>query len=94
MKRKPIEINTVEPEAPEAMSTAGVQHIGENQLKKFTQVLEKYKTGKAQTEARILASENWWKLRNTIEEQKVTNIGADGGFTSTSGWLHNVIVSK
>ena len=94
MEGKPIEIKTGEPEAPEAMSTAGVQPIGANQLKKFTQVLEKYKAGKVQTEARILASENWWKLRNTIEEQKETNIGADGGFTATSGWLHNVIVSK
>ena len=94
MEGKPIEIKTGQPEAPEAMSTTGVQPIGESQLKRFTQVLEKYKAGKVQTEARILASENWWKLRNTIEEQKVTNIGADGGFTATSGWLHNVIVSK
>ena len=88
------EIKTKETAAPEAMNTAGVQPIGANQLKKFTQVLEKYKAGKAQTESRILASENWWKLRNTIEEKKVTNIGADGGFVATSGWLHNVIVSK
>ena len=88
------DIKTKEVAAPEAMSTAGVQPIGAEQLKRFTQVLEKYKAGKVQTESRILASENWWKLRNTIEEQKVTNIGADGGFTATSGWLHNVIVSK
>ena len=94
MEGKPIEIKTGQPEAPEAMSATGVQPIGAEQLKKFTQVLEKYKAGKVQTEARILASENWWKLRNTMEEQKTTNIGADGGFTATSGWLHNVIVSK
>ena len=88
------DIKTKETMAPEAMSAAGVQPIGGEQLKKFTQVLEKYKAGKVQTESRILASENWWKLRNTIEEQKVSNIGGDGGFTATSGWLHNVIVSK
>lgn len=88
------EIKTKETAAPEAMRTEGVQPIGTEQLKKFMQVLEKYKAGKVQTENRILASENWWKLRNTTEEQKVTNIGADGGFTATSGWLHNVIVSK
>ena len=79
------QIKTKEAEAPEAMSTTGVQPIGPEQLKKFTMVLEKYKSGKSQTESRILASENWWKLRNTIEEQKVTNIGKDGGFTATSG---------
>ena len=88
------DIKTKAPAAPEAMNAAGVQPIGEEQLKKFTQVLEKYKAGKVQTESRILASENWWKLRNTIEEKKVTGIGGDGGFTSVSGWLHNVIVSK
>ncbi len=88
------EIKTKEPAAPEAMNTGKVQPIGTEQLKKFMQVLEKYKAGKSQTENRILASENWWKLRNTTEEQKVTSIGADGGFTATSGWLHNVIVSK
>ena len=88
------EIKTKETAAPEAMSATGVQPIGADQLKKFTQVLEKYKSGKVQTESRILASENWWKLRNTIEEKKITNIGADGGFTASSGWLHNVIVSK
>ena len=88
------EIKTKETAAPEAMNTAGVQPIGANQLKNFTQVLQKYKAGKSHTENRIMASENWWKLRNTIEEQKLTNIGGDGGFVATSGWLHNVIVSK
>ena len=68
--------------------------IGPEQLLKFTKTLREYKAGKARTETRIVASENWWKLRNTTEEQKQTNIGADGGFTSKSGWLHNVIVSK
>ena len=68
--------------------------IGAEQVKRFTEILEKYKAGKSQTEQRILSSENWWKLRNTIEEQKSTAIGADGGFKSVSGWLHNVIVSK
>ena len=92
--QKPTDIKTKELAAPEAMNAIGVQPIGEEQLKKFTQVLEKYKAGKVQTENRIIASENWWKLRNTIEEQKITNIGGDGGFTATSGWLHNVIVSK
>ena len=68
--------------------------IGPEQVKKLTQILEKYKSGKVQTENRIVASENWWKLRNTTEEKRETNVGKDGGFTSRSGWLHNVIVSK
>ena len=93
LEHKPTQVQT-EPEVqpPEAMEPM-LQTIGPGQLKKFTQVLEKYKSGKGQTEKRILESENWWKLRNTIEEQKATNIG-DDGFKSVSGWLHNVIVSK
>ena len=68
--------------------------IGAEQLKELTAILEKYKAGKSQTEQRILSSEQWWKLRNSTEEQKATNIGSNGGFKSVSGWLHNVIVSK
>ncbi len=68
--------------------------IGKEQLKKFSRILQQYKAGKARTEARIIAAEQWWKLRNTAEEQKKTEIGADGGFTSVSAWLHNVVTSK
>lgn len=68
--------------------------IGKEQLKKFTKILREYKAGKVRTEARIIAAEQWWKLRNTAEEQKKTEIGADGGFTSVSAWLHNVVTSK
>ena len=88
------DIKTNEPVEEEAMPLSGVRPIGKSELRKFTQTLQKYKAGKTQTENRIIASENWWKLRNTTEEQKVTNIGGDGGFTAVSGWLRNVIVSK
>ena len=67
--------------------------IGPEQLKDFVKTLQEYKAGKQHTEQRILASENWWKLRNTVEEKKNGDTRADG-FTSKSGWLHNVIVSK
>ena len=78
----------------EQMKELLVPAIGAEELKKFMKILHAYKAGKANTDRRIIASENWWKLRNTMEEQKETLIGADGGFTSRSGWLHNVIVSK
>ena len=84
--------SAVELNASEDMET--ISPIGSEQLKHFTDILQKYKAGKTHTEQRIVAAENWWKLRNTTEEEKVTNIGIDGNFTSKSGWLHNVIVSK
>ena len=67
--------------------------IGQEQVKAFLKTLHRYKVGKSRTEQRILSSENWWKLRNTAEEQKDGATRAQG-FVSRSGWLHNVIVSK
>ena len=63
--------------------------IGEEQVREFTRILQKYNAGLQPTKRRIISSENWWKLRNSLEEG-----GGDGGFQSKSGWLHNVIVSK
>lgn len=77
----------------ETMNTP-IAAVGEQQLQEFTRILQKYKSGKATVESRVQAAERWWKMRNTAEEQKDTQIGADGGFRSVSGWLHNVIVSK
>ena len=83
---------------PESTDQAVLQKpgpaIGQNEIKKFMKILQTYKTGKANTDRRIIASENWWKLRNTEEERKETEIGKGGGFTSKSAWLHNLIVSK
>ena len=87
-------INVTEGKTAPAEAKQTVQPVGEEQVRKFTRMLEKYKAGKVQTEHRIIASENWWKLRNTMEEKRDTALGADGGFSSVSGWLHNVIVSK
>lgn len=88
----PIAENKEQVMPPEAM-VAQITPIGPEQLKKFTEILEKYKSGKSLTEQRIIASENWWKLRNSAEEEKNTEI-VSKGFASKSGWLHNVIVSK
>ncbi len=74
--------------------TPVVQPVNEERLQSFTRTLLKYRAGKAVTDSRIRESEKWWKLRNTSEEQKVSRIGADGGFSAKSGWLHNTIVAK
>lgn len=86
--------NQMQPDVSQTVVQTATPAIGPNELKKFMKVLQNYKTGKSQTDKRIIASEQWWKLRNTEEEQKETEVGKDGGFTSKSGWLHNVIVSK
>ena len=68
--------------------------IGEEQVLMFWRILQKYSSELGPTRRRIIQSENWWKLRNTGQEQQVSAIGKDGGYASVSGWLHNVIVSK
>lgn len=71
-----------------------MQPVGKEQVRKLTEVLQKYKAGKSMTERRILSSENWWKLRNSMEESGSSAVMAEEKFTSKSGWLHNVITSK
>ena len=97
IEKKP-ELQVVNPaNNPSAPAPAPAQmepKIGAEQLQQFTKILEEYKSGKVQTEQRILASENWWKLRNSTEEQKDSKAAGDDGFKAVSGWLHNVIVSK
>ena len=88
----PAATPSAKPSAPADMPM--VQKIGPEQLQRFTKILQEYKAGKVQTEQRILASENWWKLRNSTEEQKDSKTMNDPGFKAVSGWLHNVIVSK
>lgn len=68
--------------------------IGASQVRDFTKILNDYKAGKANTEQRIRASEDWWKLRNSRQEKKDSNTDNDDEFKAVSGWLHNVIVSK
>lgn len=93
-KKPDLHVVTSTDNPSEPVPTPVAQKIGEQQLQEFTKILKEYKAGKAQTEQRILASENWWKLRNSIEEQKDSKAASDEGFKAVSGWLHNVIVSK
>lgn len=67
--------------------------ITREQLQEFSRVLHEYKVGKASTERRMIAAEQWWKLHNQPEEEKAGN-QLYRGFRSRSSWLHNVIVNK
>ena len=69
------------------------QPVGREQILKFDTILQKYKAGKARLEKRVVAAEQWWKLRNEAEERKA-GIGWDDSFKAKSGWLHNIIISK
>ena len=81
------------PDAMQAETAPMVMPIGEKQVQELTRILQKYKAGKAKTEQRIIAAENWWKLRNSAEEVGTFDL-MKSKFASKSGWLHNVITSK
>ncbi|MBR6890683.1 MAG: hypothetical protein IKN05_06805 [Clostridia bacterium] len=63
-------------------------------LQEFDKKLREYKAGKAKLEKRVVAAEQWWKLRNDAQARKEFDVGWDGDFRSASGWMHNVLVSK
>lgn len=67
--------------------------VGPERLQEWIRILARYRAGKASVERRIIQAENWWKLRNTTEEDKTAD-SPRTGFRSRSGWLHNVIANK
>lgn len=73
--------------AQEEIKPKTARVIGEEQIKKAQERFEKYKTGKTNLDEKIIANEQFFKLRNwdgggTKEEVKPTS------------WLFNVILSK
>ena len=66
--------------------------VGEQELKTMLDALVRYKNGKAALDSRVLQAERWWRLRNTVEEDKEGH--QKPGFRARSGWLHHVITSK
>lgn len=65
--------------------------IGEEQLLKANATLEKYKNGKKNLEARHIANEQWWKLR---QWEQINQNADDQSGKPASGWLFNCIISK
>ncbi len=65
--------------------------VGEEQLRRATQLLQKYKAGKANLEARLIASEQWWKLRHWewMQEQ-----GNPNDTRRPGAQLFNTIINK
>ena len=70
--------------------------IGEQEIKKATQILAKYKQGKANLEARIINDELWYKLRHweAIGRQTEEDDGTPKSPEVTSAWLFNTIANK
>lgn len=71
--------------------TASAPAIAEAQLRKATDTLMRYKAGKSNLENRLVANEQWWKMRHWEMMQENSK---PGEAQYTSAWLFNVIISK
>ena len=70
--------------------TAVATPIGETEVRSAMATLQKYKAGKANLEARVTASENWWRLKSWQQIRK----GNPMDDKWASAWLFNVIMGK
>ena len=68
--------------------------IGTEEIRKATEILQKYKLGKAQLEKRIIDNEQFWKLRHWAQMAKEGEGGNPVDPQPASGWLVNCILSK
>lgn len=65
------------------------QKIGEKEIRKASETLRKYKEGKARLEQKIIANEEFWKLR----QWNYMNDGT-GDFKPATAWLWSCIQSR
>ena len=80
----------MENETMEQSAPVLTKPIGEAQVRQAFATLQKYKAGKANLEARVTASENWWRLKSWRQIQK----GNPMDDKWASAWLFNVIMGK
>ena len=71
--------------------TTGVPVIGEKELQRAAEILRRYKQGRQNLERRIIADEDWWKLR---QWRQFADKGNPNDDRPASGWLFNVIMGK
>lgn len=63
--------------------------IGEEEVRKASQILQKYKSGKAHLEQKIIANEEYWKLRQWGRSEKTKKEDVPA-----TAWLFNCIQSR
>ena len=88
----------MEPELTGMLLTDNRPRIGREEIAKAGELLRKYKSGKANLEARIVEDELWWELRHweAIGRTAGTkaNEAAKKAPKATSAWLFNAITNK
>ena len=77
---------------PEGTGESTVTGIGEKEIAKARETLQKYKAGKSNLEQKVIDSEQWYKLRSWECMRKKS--GDSGAVEPASGWLFNAIANK
>ena len=77
-------------EAGSVGAMAGSPAIGEREVMRATEILKKYKAGKANLEKKLIANEEFWKLR----QWSVTGGAKEDEFTPATPWLWSCIQSR
>lgn len=83
-------------------STEPVIQVTKERVREFTEILEKYKKGKANLDARIRNNQDWWKLRHygnmspkegtaAVKDQSQIN---DARPKSVTAWTVNAVINK
>lgn len=74
-----------------AMMPLGEERIGEEELIKANTILRKYKAGKANHDRRVIACEQWYKMRHW---DYLDEAGNPRDNQPASAWLFNCLMSK
>lgn len=91
MERMPVQMPEGSAPVLEGMQDAYLEPvITQEDIRKATETLKKYKAGKAQLEERIVQDENWYMMRNW-EEQKLATANPNYKLQTKSAWLFNAI---
>lgn len=76
--------------ADPAVRPEELHRIGAEEVARATELLARYKQGKANLEARIVEDELWWELRHWEAIRGKKGVGPE----PTSAWLFNAVLNK
>lgn len=92
MARTPDVGGGMEPPVPDGGMLTGLDAaITDRELLKANEALNRYRAGKANLDRRVIAAEDWWKLRHWAYMEGFGNKKDDH---TPSAWLFNCIISK
>lgn len=85
----------LDPAVTMAVLNGNGPRIGEEDIAKATEILQKYKDGKANLETRVIENEQWYKLQHWDVLRRKSNENSEKPMPNpTSGWLFNSLNNK